>query len=110
MLQETCFLPITAVREIKLLSDLRHENVILMKEIVTLDANGEAGLKKKYTEIVAKIEESRDLQAASKELQSMIEPHMQAGEGDKALAKRAMLEAQVPCIPGYQGDDQSDIR
>ena len=28
--------------------------------------------------------------------------------GDKALAKRAMLEAQVPCIPGYQGDDQSD--
>ena len=28
--------------------------------------------------------------------------------GDKALAKRTMLEAQVPCIPGYQGDDQSD--
>ncbi len=28
--------------------------------------------------------------------------------GDKALAKRAMLEAQVPCIPGYQGEDQSD--
>ncbi len=28
--------------------------------------------------------------------------------GDKALAKRAMLEAQIPCIPGYQGEDQSD--
>ncbi len=28
--------------------------------------------------------------------------------GDKALAKRAMLEAKVPCIPGYQGEDQSD--
>ena len=28
--------------------------------------------------------------------------------GDKALAKRAMLEAGVPCIPGYQGEDQSD--
>ena len=28
--------------------------------------------------------------------------------GDKALAKRAMLEANVPCIPGYQGEDQSD--
>ena len=27
--------------------------------------------------------------------------------GDKALSKRAMLEAGVPCIPGYQGDDQS---
>ena len=28
--------------------------------------------------------------------------------GDKALAKRAMLEAKVPCIPGYQGEDQSE--
>ncbi len=28
--------------------------------------------------------------------------------GDKALAKRAMLAAGVPCIPGYQGEDQSD--
>ena len=27
--------------------------------------------------------------------------------GDKALAKRAMLSADVPCIPGYQGEDQS---
>ncbi len=30
--------------------------------------------------------------------------------GDKASAKRLMLAAGVPCIPGYQGDDQSDIR
>lgn len=28
--------------------------------------------------------------------------------GDKARAKRAMIEAGVPCVPGYQGDDQSD--
>ena len=28
--------------------------------------------------------------------------------GDKALAKRAMLDAQVPCIPGYQGEDQAE--
>lgn len=28
--------------------------------------------------------------------------------GDKARAKRAMLEASVPCIPGYQDEDQSD--
>ena len=27
--------------------------------------------------------------------------------GDKARAKRAMIEAGVPCVPGYQGDDQS---
>ncbi|MFZ3209608.1 MAG: acetyl-CoA carboxylase biotin carboxylase subunit [Geobacteraceae bacterium] len=28
--------------------------------------------------------------------------------GNKAAAKRRMLEAQVPCVPGYQGEDQSD--
>ena len=27
--------------------------------------------------------------------------------GDKARAKRAMIKAGVPCIPGYQGEDQS---
>ncbi len=26
--------------------------------------------------------------------------------GDKARAKRAMIEAGVPCVPGYQGEDQ----
>jgi geranyl-CoA carboxylase alpha subunit len=30
--------------------------------------------------------------------------------GDKALAKRRMLEAGVPCAPGYLGEDQSDER
>jgi len=30
--------------------------------------------------------------------------------GDKAEAKRLMGEAGVPCIPGYQGADQSDAR
>ena len=28
--------------------------------------------------------------------------------GNKAAAKRLMLAAGVPCIPGYQGEDQSD--
>ncbi|NRA28689.1 MAG: ATP-grasp domain-containing protein [Parvularculaceae bacterium] len=28
--------------------------------------------------------------------------------GDKAAAKRSMVEADVPCIPGYQGADQAD--
>ncbi len=28
--------------------------------------------------------------------------------GDKAKAKRAMIKANIPCIPGYQGEDQSD--
>ena len=27
--------------------------------------------------------------------------------GDKAQAKRAMIAAEVPCVPGYEGDDQS---
>jgi geranyl-CoA carboxylase alpha subunit len=30
--------------------------------------------------------------------------------GDKALAKRRMLEAGVPCAPGYLGDDQGETR
>ena len=30
--------------------------------------------------------------------------------GDKAKAKRRMIEAGVPCVPGYQGEDQSDER
>jgi geranyl-CoA carboxylase alpha subunit len=28
--------------------------------------------------------------------------------GNKAAAKRRMIEAGVPCVPGYQGGDQSD--
>ena len=30
--------------------------------------------------------------------------------GDKAEAKRAMVAAGVPCVPGYHGEDQSDAR
>jgi geranyl-CoA carboxylase alpha subunit len=30
--------------------------------------------------------------------------------GDKAAAKRRMLAAGVPCIPGYSGEEQSDVR
>ncbi|MEM8660689.1 MAG: biotin carboxylase N-terminal domain-containing protein, partial [Pseudomonadota bacterium] len=28
--------------------------------------------------------------------------------GNKAEAKRRMIEADVPCVPGYEGEDQSD--
>ena len=28
--------------------------------------------------------------------------------GNKAAAKRLMIEAEVPCVPGYEGEDQSD--
>ncbi|HEY5644472.1 MAG TPA: biotin carboxylase N-terminal domain-containing protein [Pseudomonadales bacterium] len=30
--------------------------------------------------------------------------------GDKARAKRRMIEAGVPCVPGYEDEDQSDDR
>ncbi|MEL7297179.1 MAG: biotin carboxylase N-terminal domain-containing protein [Pseudomonadota bacterium] len=30
--------------------------------------------------------------------------------GNKAAAKRRMVSAGVPCVPGYQADDQSDAR
>ena len=32
-----------------------------------------------------------------------------AAMGNKAAAKRRMLDAGVPCVPGYQGADQSDV-
>jgi geranyl-CoA carboxylase alpha subunit len=35
-------------------------------------------------------------------------PEAIAAMGNKAAAKRRMLEAGVPCVPGYQGGDQSD--
>jgi len=30
--------------------------------------------------------------------------------GDKAAAKRRMIDAAVPCVPGYEGEDQADER
>ncbi len=33
-----------------------------------------------------------------------------AAMGDKAAAKRRMLAAGVPCVPGYLGEDQADAR
>jgi len=62
-------------------------NFDLMKEIVTLDADGKAGLKEKYGELVTKIEASRTLQVAAKFLQELIAQHMEAGEGEQAIAK-----------------------
>jgi geranyl-CoA carboxylase alpha subunit len=35
-------------------------------------------------------------------------PEAIAAMGNKAEAKRRMLAAEVPCVPGYQGADQSD--
>ena len=37
-------------------------------------------------------------------------PEAIASMGDKGVAKSLMLAAGVPCIPGYQGDDQDDAR
>ncbi len=35
-------------------------------------------------------------------------PDAIAAMGDKARAKRRMIDAGVPCVPGYEGEDQSD--
>jgi geranyl-CoA carboxylase alpha subunit len=37
-------------------------------------------------------------------------PEAIAAMGNKAEAKRRMAEADVPCLPGYQGNDQSERR
>ncbi len=35
-------------------------------------------------------------------------PSAIAAMGDKARAKRRMIKAGIPCVPGYEGEDQSD--
>ena len=55
------------------------------------------------------LSENSDFAAACEQANIVfIGPPNQAIEvmGDKARAKRAMLEASVPCIPGYQGEAQ----
>jgi len=37
------------------------------------------------------------------------DPHSIEQMGNKAAAKRLMIAAGVPCVPGYQGADQSDL-
>lgn len=71
---------------------IMHLNFDLMKQVVEMDADGKAGLKQKYAELVTKIEESLLLQAAGEELQALIGPHMEKREGEQALAK---LEAII---------------
>jgi thioredoxin-related protein len=73
----------------------------IMNEIVQLDADGKAGLKEKYSELVAKIQASRDLQAAGEELQALIGEHMEKGEGEAALAKLEKVIAK-PKTPLHQ--------
>ncbi|MBL4740563.1 MAG: acetyl-CoA carboxylase biotin carboxylase subunit [Sneathiella sp.] len=36
------------------------------------------------------------------------DPHAIRVMGNKAAAKRKMIKAGVPCVPGYEGEDQSD--
>jgi len=52
---------------------------------------------------------ARDVAAAGL---TFIGPPAEAIEvmGDKAQAKRRMIDADVPCVPGYEGEDQADER
>ena len=58
-----------------------------MEEILKLDADGKAGLKAKYEPKVKEINDARELRKEADALQAAIGVHMEAGEGDKALAK-----------------------
>jgi len=61
-------------------------HLAIMKQIVELDADGSAGLKEKYGDKVKQIEETKMANEAAQELNQLIGAHMQAGEGDKAIA------------------------
>ena len=59
----------------------------ILEEIVALDADGKAGLKEKYGERLAKIEQARMLDAAGQKLNKLIADDMRAGKGEEALQK-----------------------
>ncbi len=59
----------------------------LMKEIVSLDADGKAGLQQKYAAKVQELEQRRLLDAAGRELRELISDDMQNNRGAEALAK-----------------------
>ena len=63
-----------------------------------------------YGEKQALIDVNFDLHES--EILAFIGPSAEAirAMGDKAVAKRRMIEAGVPCVPGYQDADQSDDR
>ncbi len=73
----------------------------LMKEIVALDADGEAGLKDKYAPMVQKVEQQRMLDEAGRELNELISDDMQNNRGKEALEK---LDAAIakPKNPVYK--------
>jgi hypothetical protein len=57
-----------------------------MEEIVKLDADGKASLKDKYEGKVAELTLRRDLNREAQALSEAINPHMEAGEAEKAIA------------------------
>lgn len=58
-----------------------------MEEIVALDADGKAGVKPKYEAKAKDLAEAKSAEKEMMALSRLLNPMMQAGEGDKALAK-----------------------
>ncbi|MFN3239910.1 MAG: thioredoxin family protein [Planctomycetota bacterium] len=69
----------------------------LMKEIVTIDADGKAGLKEKYAKKVEEVEQRRRIDEAGRELNELISEDMKAGKGEDALKK---LDAAIANTKG----------
>lgn len=70
---------------VSLTEEMRAKNHDLMREVIKLDADGKAGLKRKYLATV-------QLKNAYTYLEGMLFKHMEKGEGPQALAK---LEAVI---------------
>lgn len=79
---------------VSLTEEMRSKNHDLMREIIKLDADGKAGLKRKYLATV-------QLKDASVYLEGMLAKHMEKGEGAQALAKLEAVIAQ-PKNPMHQ--------
>jgi geranyl-CoA carboxylase alpha subunit len=84
------------------------ESYLLIDNILqAADKTGADAIHPGYGFVSENADFARACEAAS---MTFIGPGAQAMElmGSKRLSKIAMLEAGVPCIPGYQGADQSD--
>jgi len=78
-----------------LTEEMRSKNDQLMREIVALDADGKAGLRRKYLQTV-------QLKDASVYLEAMLATHMEKREGAKALAKLEAVITQPKDIMHHQ--------
>ena len=80
---------------VSLPEEMLSKNHQIMREIIALDADGKAGLRRKYLHTV-------QLKDASEYLEGMLAAHMENREGPQALAKLEAVIAQPKDVMHHQ--------